>query len=66
MAAVSKGLGEMGFVEGRNVAFEYRAADDHYDRFPALARELVSRQVAVIFTSTNVEAAQAAASLSAA
>ena len=36
-AAFLKGLGEVGFIEGRNVAIEHRYADDHYDRLPDLA-----------------------------
>ena len=42
------GMGEMGFVEGRNVMVEYRWADNQLDRLPGLARELVRRKVAVI------------------
>src|SRR5689334_12850461 len=43
-----RGLAETGYVEDRNVAIEYRFADDHYDRLPTLAAELVQRRVDVI------------------
>jgi len=62
-AAFRKGLSEMGFVDGRNVAIEFRYAEDQNDRLPPLAAELVRRRVAVIFASGGavvVPAAKAA------
>jgi len=43
--AIRRGLKEMGFVDGSNLAIEYRWAEGQYDRLPALAAELVSRPV---------------------
>ena len=48
LRAFHQGLRETGFVEGRNVAFEYRWAEGEYGRFPTLLADLVSRKVAVI------------------
>jgi len=47
-----QGLHDLGYVEGQNVAFEYRWAEGHYDRLPALAAELVERKVDLIATGS--------------
>jgi putative tryptophan/tyrosine transport system substrate-binding protein len=59
--ALRLGLSQSGFVEGKSVTFEYRHANGQYDRLPALAAELVRRQVAVIGTVTPVAAVAAKA-----
>jgi putative ABC transport system substrate-binding protein len=62
IAAVHRGLGETGFVEGRNVAIEYRWAEDHNDQLHSLADDLARRNVDVImtFNTTSALAVQAA------
>src|SRR2546429_5436871 len=61
LVAMHHGLKQSGFVEGKNLAVEYRFADNQLDRLPALAADLVSRQVAVIITGGNASSPAAKA-----
>lgn len=64
LAAFLQGLGEAGYVEGRNLAIEYRWSEGQYDRMPPLAAELVARKVDMMVTSgpSGIAAAKAATS----
>src|SRR6516162_1596490 len=57
---IGQGMGEMGFVEGQNMKWEYRWAEGHYDRLPALAADLVNRKVDVIIASNGTPSTLAA------
>jgi putative tryptophan/tyrosine transport system substrate-binding protein len=59
-AAVRDGLAETGFVQGQNIAFEFRMAEGNFDRLSVLADDLVRRRVAVIFSASNAAATLAA------
>jgi putative tryptophan/tyrosine transport system substrate-binding protein len=54
MTALGQGLNEQGFAEHQNLKIEYRWADGHYDRLPALAADLVRSQVAVIRSGSTL------------
>ena len=60
MAAFRQGLGETGYVDGQNLAIEYRWAEGRYDRLPAFAADLVGRKVDVIVTQGGIPPARAA------
>jgi putative ABC transport system substrate-binding protein len=60
LASFQQGLGEAGYAEGRNVALEYRSAEGHYDRLPALAADLARQKVALIVAAGGTKTAQAA------
>jgi putative ABC transport system substrate-binding protein len=59
VAAIRQDLKESGYVDGNNAAFEYRWAEDHYERLPSLAAELVRREVSVIVLFGNASAVAA-------
>jgi len=54
VAALRLGLQDTGFVEGQNVAIEYRWAEGHEERLPTMAVELVNRQVAALVTGGTI------------
>ena len=63
VAAFRQGLKETGYIEGQNVVIEFRSADDHVERLPAIIAELVRRQVAVLVgNNASAQAAKTATS----
>ncbi len=64
MAAFRQGLSETGYVEGQNLAIEYRGAEGHYDRFPALVADLVGRNIDAIVAIATPSALAAKSAIS--
>src|SRR5262245_58747773 len=61
VAAFRQGLKETGYVDGQNVAIEFRSADDHHERLPAIVAELIRRPAAVLVANAAAAAAARAA-----
>ena len=60
MAAFRRGLADAGYTEGRNVSIEFRWAERRYDRLPAMALDLVQREVVIIVATGGGQAVLAA------